>query len=125
MDRMRPSDAFAGGFCEAKGAAAGPLRGGGPSVLEASAADGWLYAGGTAAAGPPSRHSIARGGDARTTRGREGRGGAGVHEGRRLGNNDAPRPRSRLEYGKLIFGGNDTSATGPGRTDHRRLGKTP
>ena len=28
MDRMRPSDAFAGEFCEAKGGGGGPLRAG-------------------------------------------------------------------------------------------------
>jgi hypothetical protein len=28
MDRMRPSDAFAGEFCDAKGGGGGPLRAG-------------------------------------------------------------------------------------------------
>ena len=43
MERMRPSDAFAGEFCEAKGGGGGPLRagvdgvfGGGAAVVRAS-----------------------------------------------------------------------------------------
>ena len=52
MDRMRPSDAFAGEFCEAKGGGGGPLRAGvaGADLWKSNIAacsassprDGWL-----------------------------------------------------------------------------------
>ena len=63
MDRIRPSDAFAGEFWEAKGGGGGPLRAGVDGVLGGVGMDGFLRDVGDRGGRPSieARRGVARG----------------------------------------------------------------
>ena len=61
MDRMRPSDAFAGEFCEAKGGGGGPFRAGVDGAFGGVGMDGFLRDVGLRGGRPSIFRGVARG----------------------------------------------------------------
>ena len=76
MDRIRPSDAFAGEFWEAKGGGGGPLRAGVDGVFGGVGMDGFLRDVGDRGGRPSIFRGVARGDDeedeTRAAKGAEG-----------------------------------------------------
>ena len=112
MDRMRPKDAFAGEFCEAKGGGGGPLRAGVDGVRGGG---GFLRDVGLRGGRPSIFRGVARGEDEEDdTRAAEGRRVSMKGGGLDAKSEDAAAAFAALRMGDASFSGGelDTSATG-------------
>ena len=112
MDRMRPKDAFAGEFCEAKGGGGGPLRAGVDGVRGGG---GFLRDVGLRGGRPSIFRGVARGDDEEDeTRAAEGRRVSMKGGGLEANSEDAAAAFAALSIGEANFSGgeDETSATG-------------
>ena len=115
MDRMRPSDAFAGEFCEAKGGGGVPFRAGVDGVFGGVGMDGFLREVGDRGGRPSIFRGVARGDDDEDdTRAAEGRRVSMKGGGLDAKSEDAAAAFAARSIGLASFSGGelDTSATG-------------